>query len=105
MSLHDVHESEYLIDLPSIRGAEAVLFYTPLCGTCKLAERMLEIVQATTSSVHISKLNINYAPQLRERWQITSVPCLVLLKNGQPLKYEYAMKSVDYLYQMIKELE
>ncbi|OMF36950.1 thiol reductase thioredoxin [Paenibacillus sp. FSL H8-0548] len=80
----------------------AVYFFTPLCGTCKIGERMLEIAQATGISVPLYKLNINYAPRLREQWKIASVPCLVLLENGEPIRNEYAMKSVDHVYLMLK---
>ncbi|EFM10486.1 hypothetical protein PaecuDRAFT_2922 [Paenibacillus curdlanolyticus YK9] len=81
---------------------EAVLFYTAMCGTCQVAERMLEVVQATGVPVPIHKLNISFAPVLRERWQITSVPCLVLLEDGEPVLFEYVMRSVDHLYHLLK---
>jgi thioredoxin-like negative regulator of GroEL len=81
---------------------EGLLIYTPLCGTCQLAERMLEIVQATGIAMPLRKLNINYAPALREAWKITSVPCLVLLRDGTPIHMEYTMNSVDHLYNLIR---
>ncbi|WP_036717521.1 thioredoxin family protein [Paenibacillus harenae] len=83
-------------------GKAAVYFFTPLCGTCKLGERMLEIAEDAGISTPIAKLNINYAPRLRDAWQITSVPCLVLLQDGKPVRKEYAMKSVDYVYLLLK---
>lgn len=105
MSIQEVKEDEVLGLLGKIGSSEAVLMYTPLCGTCKIAERMLEIIAATTISVQLTKLNINYAPRLRDEWRISSVPCLVLLQNGQPMRFEYAMRSVNHLYDLLKELE
>lgn len=84
------------------RGKTAVFFFTPLCGTCKIGERMLEIVEAAGISIPLYKLNINYAPNLRDQWQIASVPCLVMLENGKPIQKEYAMKSVDHIYLMLR---
>ncbi|QNK56386.1 thioredoxin family protein [Paenibacillus sp. PAMC21692] len=83
-------------------GRTAVLFTTPLCGTCKVAERMLEIVEAAGCDYPLYKTNINFTPRLRDDWQIESVPCLVLLKNGKVISKEYAMRSVDYLYSLMK---
>ncbi|MBW7475833.1 thioredoxin family protein [Paenibacillus oenotherae] len=107
--IHEVNEGDVLRLLGWHDGDEsvtgAVLMFTPLCGTCKIAERMLEIVAATTVAVEITKLNINYAPRLREEWRISSVPCLVLLRNGRPVRFEYAMRSVDHLYELLKSLE
>ncbi len=84
---------------PALQG---VLIYTPFCGTCQLAERMLEIVQAAGIAMPLRKLNINYAPALREAWKVASVPCLALLRNGAPIHMEYTMKSVDHLYSLIR---
>ncbi|QHW35088.1 thioredoxin family protein [Paenibacillus rhizovicinus] len=81
---------------------EAVFFYTPLCGTCKVALRMLEIVEAAGVSLTIAKININFAPSLRDGWRIASVPALVLVQDGEPVQTEYAMQSVDTLYRLLK---
>lgn len=81
---------------------EAVFFYTPLCGTCKVALRMLEIVEAAGVSLPVAKININFAPVLRDGWRIASVPALVLVRDGEPEQTEYAMQSVDSLYRLMK---
>ncbi|MHA7966057.1 thioredoxin family protein [Paenibacillus sp. CAU 1782] len=83
-------------------GAAAILFTTPLCGTCKVAERMLEVVEAAGIRHPVVKMNINFAPNLAFEWKIQSVPCLVLVKNGTLLWKEYAMQSAGYLYERLK---
>ncbi|EXX86928.1 thioredoxin [Paenibacillus darwinianus] len=84
------------------RRREAVFFYTAMCGTCKVAERMLEVAEAAGGVVPISKININFAPHFRSAWQIASVPCLVLLKDGEPDQVIYAMESVGNLYRLLQ---
>lgn len=102
MAIHELDETALQSLTHAESGKAAVFFFTPLCGTCKIGERMLEIAEAAGISVPIYKLNINYAPKLRDQWQIASVPCLVLLENGKPFQKEYAMKSVDHIYLMLK---
>jgi thioredoxin-like negative regulator of GroEL len=105
VAIPELSEQELLRRLEEKTPCEAVLVYTPFCGTCQLAERMLLIVQETGIKVPIRKLNINYAPSLRDRWAIRSVPCLVLLQHGEPAGFEYAMHAVDYLYVRLRSLE
>ncbi|GGD97975.1 thioredoxin family protein [Paenibacillus nasutitermitis] len=105
MSIEELREDELIRRLKGRAGPDAVLFHTVFCGTCKLAERMLDIVQTAGTAVPIHKVNINYAPGLRDEWKISSVPCLVLLNGGKPVRFEYTMRSVDYLYGLLKELE
>jgi len=83
-------------------GRAALLVFTPFCGTCKVAERMLEVVQATDRSIQLYKININYAPELRDEWRISSVPCLAVLEGGVPVQFEYTMRSADHLYSLLR---
>ncbi|MCR2804575.1 thioredoxin family protein [Paenibacillus soyae] len=103
MPLRELQEPELIQISEADIGRAAVLFSTPMCGTCKVAERMLEVAEAAGVDYPLSKININFAPRLRERWRIASVPCLVVLKNGQLVRQEYAMRSVDYLYSLLKD--
>ncbi|WP_054026072.1 thioredoxin family protein [Bacillus sp. FJAT-28004] len=105
MAIQEIQEEDWLKLNRIGNGKDALLFSSPFCGTCKVAERMLEVVVAAEVPVTLYKININYAPQLRNAWKITSVPCLVLLKNGEPYQFEYAMRSVDYLYTLMKSMD
>ncbi|RXT04115.1 thioredoxin family protein [Ammoniphilus sp. CFH 90114] len=81
----------------------ALYFYTPLCGTCKVGERMLEVVQVALPEVKIYKVNINLHVEWAHEWKIESVPCLVVVKGGKVVEKRYAMQSVGHLYELLKE--
>ncbi|MFD1175565.1 thioredoxin family protein [Paenibacillus puldeungensis] len=100
MTLREISENEWLSRGNNTR--EALYLFTPMCGTCKLGEKMLEIALASGPCIPVFGLNINYAPTLREAWQISSVPCLVIVQEGQPVQIEYAMRSVVDLYTWLK---
>jgi thioredoxin-like negative regulator of GroEL len=74
-----------------------VYFYTPLCGTCKITERMLDIILAIQPDLPIVKSNINFCPQLTQSWQIESVPCLVRLEDCKIMDKRTRMQGVDDL--------
>ncbi|WP_456277772.1 thioredoxin family protein [Bacillus sp. AK128] len=80
----------------------ALFMYTPICGTCKLAERMLMIIEELIPELPIKKINLNFVPDISEEWEIQSVPCLLIFKNGKMVKRVFAFQSVDYLYKEIK---
>ncbi|ANS76724.1 hypothetical protein AWM70_20835 [Paenibacillus yonginensis] len=103
MPLKEITEQELLQSLDSNQERQAVLFFTPMCGTCQVGERMLEVVEATGRSVPLYKLNINYAPKLREQWRIESVPGVAVMQGGELLHKEYAMRSVDHLFEYLRE--
>lgn len=83
----------------------ALFIYTPMCGTCKLAERMLFVArEALSGQLPLYRLNINTAPALAERLQITSVPALFLFCGEQVTGRHYALHSVGFLYDVLKTL-
>ncbi|MDM5157114.1 thioredoxin family protein [Bacillus sp. DX1.1] len=72
--------------------------YTPMCGTCQLAKKMLTVVEAAISDLKIGMLDLNYAPYLAREYAIESVPCLLVFEQGILIKKIYAFHSVEYLY-------
>jgi thioredoxin-like negative regulator of GroEL len=79
-----------------------VLVYTPLCGTCKLALRMLDIVEAADPTLRIERRDLNIAPELAQRWRIRSVPALVHVLNGGASDILYRLESVDRMYRWLQ---
>lgn len=80
-----------------------VYFYTPLCGTCQLAGRMLSVVSEVMPDLTIGKCNLNFMPQKALELEIESVPCLMIFKEGRVYKQIYAFESVPYLFEIMKE--
>ncbi|MFT4412922.1 thioredoxin family protein [Fredinandcohnia humi] len=77
--------------------------YTPMCGTCQVASKMLSVVKELLPAIAIGKSDLNYIPKKAIEWEIESVPCLLLFKNGTIYKKVYAFHSVPYLLETINE--
>ena len=76
-------------------------FYTPLCGTCQVAGKMLSVVEQMFPELSFGKADLNYVPEMAELFAIESVPCLIILKEGNVQEKIYAFKSVPYLHELI----
>jgi thioredoxin-like negative regulator of GroEL len=79
-----------------------IYFYTPLCGTCQVASKMLLVIEKIVD-VKIGKMNLNYYPELAKRYEIQSVPCLLFIKDGELAEMIYAFHSVPFLFEKIKQ--
>lgn len=78
--------------------------YTPLCGTCQVAGKILSVVEELFPSLQMFKTDLNYSPQLAEKFQIESVPCLLLFQNGVLKEKIYAFHSVPFIFEKLKTL-
>ena len=77
---------------------------TPLCGTCKVGKKMMEVAIETVRAQRGSDLqtgvcNINEIPELADQYGVTSVPCLMVLSRGMAVKKIYALQSAGNIYQ------
>lgn len=81
----------------------AFFIYTPMCGTCDVAERILKVIEKLLPDLPIGMANINYLEDLAYDLKIESVPCLLVSNNGQLQEKIYAFQSVPYLYEILKK--
>ena len=83
----------------------AVVIYTPMCGTCKLAMQMISLTLQAGVKIPVYAANIYDIPHFVEMCQIESVPCFMIWQGKDLIRKEYAVHSVDQLYKWFKEVE
>ena len=81
----------------------AFYLYTPMCGTCAVASKMMDVVEQLVPNVPLGKANLNYMEQLAYDYGIESVPCLVITEHGEVTQKVYAFQSVLHLYELLKK--
>lgn len=79
----------------------AVYAYTPFCGTCQLAENMINEGRPLQHTLPIYLINLNVAPAFAKKWRILSVPCLLFFENGVELQRIYAFHSYAYVKKVL----
>ena len=75
--------------------------YTPMCGTCKVSERMLDIANDIVQ-LPIKKVDLNFHPDFSKEKEIMSVPVLLVMNKEQEENRIYAFQSVPYLLENLK---
>ena len=77
-----------------LRSDKPVLldFYADWCGPCKmLAPVVHEIAEENADTLKVGKINVDEQMELAMRFQVSSIPMLVVFKNGKAVA-----KSVGY---------
>ncbi|OAB44532.1 thioredoxin family protein [Paenibacillus glacialis] len=104
MRMLNEQELRFLMD---IKGKPIAIFlFTPLCGTCKVARRMLEVVEQLLPEDTLSTADVNMMPQVAQDYQIKSVPALMLMDadRSHPPRIRYRMGSVEELLDVIRSV-
>ncbi|MCE2982370.1 MAG: thioredoxin [Parachlamydia sp.] len=85
------------------KGITLVDFYATWCGPCRMIAPIVEeLAGITQGKAQVGKLDIDQARQTTEALQITSVPTLILFKDGKEEKRVVGIKDLDYLLNLIQ---
>ena len=78
-------------------------FWAVWCGPCKmLAPIVAEIAQEYEGKVKVGKVNVDDEPALAGRFGISSIPTLILFKNGQQAAVSVGVRPKEELVQMLQ---
>ena len=67
-------------------------FYADWCGPCKMLAPVLhEIAEENAGTLKVGKINVDEQMELAMRFQVSSIPMLVVIKDGKAVA-----KSVGY---------
>ena len=62
-------------------------FWAEWCGPCKMIAPILdEIASEQEGKLTVAKLNVDDAPAIARRFQVMSIPTMILFNHGEPAK-------------------
>ena len=75
---------EQFNNIKNENGLKVVDFFATWCGPCKMLTPILEeLSEEMQDSVEFIKIDIDESMELAMEYQVTSVPTLVFIKDGQ----------------------
>jgi thioredoxin 1 len=85
-------------------GVTLVDFYADWCGPCRMMEPVIEeLASEMVGRAKITKLDIESAQQTTSNFNVTSIPTLILFKNGQEVERFIGVKSKEDLNRIISK--
>jgi thioredoxin 1 len=79
-------------------------FWAEWCGPCKMiAPSLEEIAGEQRGKLTIAKLNVDDNPDTARRYDVMSIPTLLIFKDGEPVKRLVGAKGKGQLLQDLAE--
>jgi thioredoxin 1 len=84
-------------------GVTLVDFYADWCGPCRMMTPVVEeFADKKTGEISVVKVDIDASPSVTQQFQVTSIPTLVLLKEGKPIANYVGLKDLPQLEELVK---
>jgi thioredoxin 1 len=79
-------------------------FWAEWCGPCKMiAPTLEEIATEQNGKLTVAKLNVDDNPDTARRFEVMSIPTLLVFKGGEPVKRLVGAKGKGQLMQDLAE--
>ena len=59
-------------------------FWAPWCGPCRMVAPIVEEIAQERSDIVVGKVNVDEEMELAMQFGVSSIPTLVVMKNGKP---------------------
>ncbi|QHX36376.1 thioredoxin [Spiroplasma sp. BIUS-1] len=84
------------------KEATVVDFFAEWCGPCKMLAPIFDLTSNEEKDVNFIKVDTDKLTEIAQRYNVMSIPTLIMFKNGEVVKQNSGFMSKDILKQFVK---
>ncbi len=77
-------------------------FWAAWCGPCKMLSPVVDQLAEELDGVKVAKINIDEQMELAEKYNVSSIPCVVAFKNGGEVGRSVGLAPKQKLVDLLK---
>ena len=78
-------------------------FYADWCGPCRMVSPLIEEIATENPQYLVGKINVDNEPELAERFGVSSIPFLVVMKNGKIINQSTGARPKPQILDMLED--
>ena len=83
---------------------ELLDFYADWCGPCQMMKPTMEEFEKVHPEVKVRRVNIDDEEELANQYGVSSIPCLVFVKDGEEVAREVGVMPLKKLEKMYEKI-
>lgn len=77
-------------------------FYADWCAPCKMLSPIIEQVAEENNDIKVAKINVDDLQDIAIKYEVMSIPTLVVIKNGQEVNRSIGFVSKSQILDLVK---
>ncbi|MCR5148245.1 MAG: thioredoxin [Eubacterium sp.] len=77
-------------------------FWASWCGPCKMLSPVVDQISEEVSDVKVVGLNIEDDTEIAIKYNVSSIPCLIVFENGEEVKRNVGFKPKPAILEWLK---
>lgn len=102
----DLILTDQTFDQEVLQAKEPVLvdFWATWCGPCKIVDPVIhELAGEYEGKLKVGKLDVDANPESSQKYNVMSIPTIMLFKDGQPVKFVIGAQPKENFKKAIDE--
>ncbi|MCR4875239.1 MAG: thioredoxin [Clostridia bacterium] len=76
-------------------------FNAQWCGPCKMLKPIIDSIADERKDIKVVSIDIDEEDELAEKYEVFSIPCVVVFKNGEEVKRSVGFKQKQDILNLI----
>ncbi len=78
-------------------------FYADWCGPCRMVSPLVDEIADENPQYLVGKINVDEEPELAEAFGVSSIPMLVVMKNGEIVNQSLGARPKQQILSLLEE--
>lgn len=101
MSVINIKENNFTKEVINCDKPVLLDFWASWCGPCRMVSPLIDEIANERTDIKVGKINVDEEPELARRFDIMSIPTLIVIKNGKIVNQSIGVKPKETILEMI----
>jgi thioredoxin 1 len=101
MAAVNVNKNNFYQEVIQSERPVLIDFWAPWCGPCRRVVPLVEEIAEEREDIKVVKINVDEEQELAAQFQIMSIPCLMVMKNGQIVNQAVGARPKNQILDML----
>ena len=101
MSAIQITNDNFLQEVMEAKETVLLDFWAPWCGPCRMLSPIIDEIAQERKDIKVGKINIDEETDLASRFQVISIPTLIVMKEGKIIKQSLGARPKEDVLDLI----